>query len=336
MARRAARATSVDVADPERRTDRHRERAARRTHRSTAQALGLALDSGAAAFIALAHRVTMRIQKVLYLGVLGGPAHPKKSGSTQGETWVASWRDRRNVVAVKRAWGAAAAEFTRVFGAVSRRARDRGPWGFALAIGLCVAIAAVSAVDSRHGSQHLVNSCCNERDGYPLHVWLARLLGSMIAPPPGLPIWGSLLQVLVVVGIAEAVVGRTWTIAVGLAGHVLSGISARLLLNVVPGVFGGLPAIDRFVLDTGPSAVTVALTAYLALVLRVPILGSLAAAGVVLAMFAHSDLAAREHAVAWIVGMACGGLHLLILRRRAAHASMRDIRGLGTSVAGRA
>ncbi len=221
-----------------------------------------------------------------------------------------------------------------MFGAVSRRARDRGPWGFALAIGLCVVIAAISALDSRPGGQHLVNGCCNERDGYPLHLWLFRLPGSMIAPPPGLPIWGSLLQVLVVIGIAEAVVGRTWTIAVGLAGHVLSGIAARVLLNVVPGVFGGLPAVDRFVLDTGPSAVTVALTAYLAVVLRVPILGTLAAVGVALGMFAHSDLAAREHAVAWAVGMACGAVHLLLLRRRAAHASMRDITGLGASVAG--
>jgi hypothetical protein len=71
-------------------------------------------------------------------------------------------------------------------------------------------------------------------------------------------------------------------------------------------------------------------------VLRVPILGTLAAAGVGLGMLAHSDLAAREHAVAWVVGMAGGVVHLLVLRRRAARASMRDIAGLGTSVAGHA
>jgi hypothetical protein len=158
----------------------------------------------------------------------------------------------------------------------------------------------------------------------------------MIAPPPGLPVWGSLLQVLVVVGIAEASVGRTWTVAVGLAGHFISGIAARVLIDVGAGVFGGLPPVDRFVLDTGPSAATVALTAYLVVVLRCPILGTVAATGVGLGMLAHSDLAGREHVVAWIVGMACGAGHLLLLRRRAAHASMRDISVLGTSIAGRA
>lgn len=225
---------------------------------------------------------------------------------------------------------------TRVFGAVGRRGREHGVRGFSIAIALCVVLAVVSALDSRHGGQHWIDSCCGERDGYPLRLWLLRLPGSMIAPPPGLPVWGSLLQVLVVVGIAEASVGRRWTIAVGLAGHLLSGIAARVLLDIGPGMFGGLPPVDRFVLDTGPSAATVALTAYLALVLRVPILGTLAAAGVVLAMFAHSDLAGREHAVAWIVGMVCGAGHLLLLRRRAAHASMRDISVVGTSIAGRA
>jgi hypothetical protein len=236
----------------------------------------------------------------------------------------------------ERGWRATTTELTRVLGAVGRRGRDRGASGFVLAIGLCVVLAAVSAANSRHGGQHWVDGCCGERDGDPLRLWLLRLPGSMIAPPPGLPVWGSLLQVLVVVGIAEASVGRVWTVAVGLAGHVLSGIAARVLIDVGPGMLGGLPPVDRFVLDTGPSAATVALTAYLVVVLRCPILGTLAAAGVGIGLLAHSDLAGREHVVAWVVGMVCGAGHLLLLRRRAAYASMRDVRGLSTSIAGRA
>src|SRR5450432_422968 len=302
------------------------------------------------------------MQKFAYLSRVSARrtirAHQQKSGLAQGETGVcssarSSYRDvvirvRRSrgrfvlwtagaprgfARFAERGWRATAAEITRVRGAVGRRGRDRGVRGFVVAIGLCVVIATVSALDSRHGGQHWVDACCGERDGDPLRLWVWRLPGSMIAPPPGLPVWGSLLQVLVVVGIAEASVGRTWTVAVGLAGHVLSGVTARLLIDVGPGVLGGLPPVDRFVLDTGPSAATVALTAYLVVVLRCPILGTLAATGVVLGMLAHSDLAGREHVVAWIVGMACGAGHLLLLRRRAAHASMRDMRGLRTSIA---
>ena len=208
------------------------------------------------------------------------------------------------------------AELARIGAILRRRAAARGLAGFSLAIALCLLISAAAFLESRQLAHPALTRCCAERDGFPLGIWLSRLPGSLIAPPPGLPVWGSLLQVLVVLGVAEAAVGRTLTASVGFAGHFISGVVARVLVGLGPHGFLGLSAADRFVLDTGPSAATVALTAYIVVRLRCPMLGSLAAAGLSLAMLAHSDLAACEHIVAWLVGMLCGSVHLLVLRRR--------------------
>jgi hypothetical protein len=208
-----------------------------------------------------------------------------------------------------------------------RRARAHPVSGFSLAFALSAVIAVVYVFGSIRSSQGWLTACCSERDGDPLHLWLLRLPGSLVAPAPSLPVWGSLLQVFVVLAIAEAAVGRYLTVAVGLAGHLLSGIAARLLIMVGPGVLGGLPRIDGHVLDTGPSAATVALAAYLAVVMRAPILGTAVAAGITAAMFTHSDLAGREHLVAWLVGLTCGAVHVLVLRARASKASVGDITG---------
>jgi hypothetical protein len=208
-------------------------------------------------------------------------------------------------------------EISRVGAIIRRRGRDRGVRGFGVAIGLCLLICLATIIRrSEFGTagSHWLNACCAERDGYPLHRWIVRLPGSLIAPAPELPVWGSLAQVLVVVGIAEAAMGRIATVTVGLLGHFISAIAARVLLGAGSDVPGALPHIDRYLLDTGPSAATVALTAYLVVVLRCPMLGAVAGAGIAAAAFEHSGLAASEHLVAWAVGMLCGVIQLLLLR----------------------
>ena len=208
-------------------------------------------------------------------------------------------------------------EISRVGAIVRRRWRDHGVRGFGVALGLCllICLAASIRLDAfGPAGSHWLTACCAERDGYPLHRWILRLPGSLIAPAPELPVWGSLAQILVVVGIAEAAMGRAATVAVGLAGHFISTIAARVLLAAGSGVPGALPHIDRYLLDTGPSAATVALTAYLVVVLRCPMLGALAGAGIAAVASEHSGLAASEHFVAWVVGLGCGVIQLLLLR----------------------
>ena len=99
-------------------------------------------------------------------------------------------------------------EVATVAGVVRRRWQAAGAAGFAWALALSAAVVVVSLLDHHRGTQQWVSACCGERDGYPFGLWLARLPGSMLAPAQGLPIWGSLVQILLAFGIAEAAVGR--------------------------------------------------------------------------------------------------------------------------------
>lgn len=205
-------------------------------------------------------------------------------------------------------------EVRRVAAVVVRRWRQAGFAGFAAAVGLCALVTLVNLLD-HHGGDDWLRMCCAEHDGDPLARWLVRLPGSMIAPAQNLPVWGSLVQIFVVFALAEAAVGRMRAIVVAGIGHMLSTVGARLLMWLGPHYLGGLPGVDRHVLDTGPSAATVALTAYLAVVLRCPILGTVAGVAIGLATLTHSDLAGHEHVIAWAVGLACGAMQQVVLRR---------------------
>jgi hypothetical protein len=226
---------------------------------------------------------------------------------------------------------AGAAEMLRVFSVVRRRRSERGLAGFSLAIGLCGVVLAAAWLGHQRPGQSWINACCAEQDSYPLATWLTRLPGSLIAPARDLPVWGALVQIAAVLGIAEAAVGRRFTLVVAAAGHVVSTIVARVCVSLGPGHLLGVPTADGHVLDTGPSAATVALTAYLAVVLRCPILGSVAGVGLATASLTHSDLAGREHLVAWLVGMTCGGAHLLALHARADRATPQQAGGPAVS-----
>jgi hypothetical protein len=228
-------------------------------------------------------------------------------------------------------WRALIRELSRVDGALRARWRDRKIVGFAATLLLFSALVTAHVADSYRPGESWVNDCCTEQDSYPFLTWLWRIPGSVIAPARDLPVWGSALQVLVVVGIAEAAFGTRRTMLVAAAGHFVATFGARVLLWLGPGYFLGLPALDGRLPDTGPSAVTVALTAYLAVGLRSPIMGSLATGGIASAALVHSDLAGREHLVAWLVGACCGAVQLLVSRSRAKH-GMREFGNTGVLV----
>jgi len=216
-------------------------------------------------------------------------------------------------------------EARRLVGVVERRGRERGITGFLLAALLCVAVLFASVLDHTTLGRHWIDACCGERDSDPLPWWLAKLPGSLVAPARDLPVWGSLVQLAVVFGIAEAAVGRRLALLTALAGHVVSTVATRVCLLIGPGHLLGLPPAVGRVLDTGPSGATVALTAYLTIVLRCPVLGTLAAGGLAVASLAHSDLAAREHITAWLVGAACGVVHLIVLRHATRRATPAEL-----------
>lgn len=216
-------------------------------------------------------------------------------------------------------------ELLQVVGVVARRWRAAGWRGFAVVVAVSAGVIVTSVADHGGAGSRLVTACCGERADLPRWIALVRLPGSMIAPSPLLPAWGSIAQVVVVFAIAESAVGRSWALAVAATGHAIATWSTRVVLALPPGSLLahaiGLPMSYRSALDTGPSAATVALGVYLAVVLRTPVLGAAFSALIALAYVVHPDLAGREHMVALAVGVLGGLWHLWLLGRRAHRAA---------------
>jgi hypothetical protein len=213
---------------------------------------------------------------------------------------------------LRRFAAALGAELVRLRLVVLTRWRERGIRGFALTAVMSVAVIVAWVLD--HTSAHaVVTSCCGERVGGPLSSAILRLPGSLVAPAPLLPVWGSVIQVILAFGLAEAAVGAYRTAGVVLSAQIIATLAGRYFVWYAPVAFGGLPVSWRTALDTGPSAATVGLAVYLAIVLGCPRVGSVVVAGIAVAVvFAPgSALAWREHLVAIVVGSACAGVQLL-------------------------
>jgi hypothetical protein len=209
-------------------------------------------------------------------------------------------------------------ELGRIRSTLSRRWAERGIRGYLLTAVIASAIVLMWWADHT-AYRSAVAMCCGERLDAPLGVSLLRLPGSLLAPAALLPVWGSVAQVLLAFGIAEAAVGVRRTLTVAGLAHVIGTLAGRYFVWYAPAVLGGLAASWRYALDTGPSAATCGLAVYVAVVLGCPRLGCLLAAAVVAAFALHPDLAGREHIVALVVGAAAAGVQLLVFRRTARH-----------------
>lgn len=217
------------------------------------------------------------------------------------------------------------AEAAQLVSLVYRRWRRDGVKGFTLTIAATATVSLLAVLDHVHASQGLLRACCGERADLSPWLAVARLPGSLFAPSPLLPAWGSILQVVVVAALAEAAVGRVKAGVVAVAGHSLATAGAHVFLWLGPSAPLGLNDTWRRALDTGPSAATLALGAYLAVVVSAPLLGSALAALTVLASLTMPGLAGTEHLVALTVGLSCGAIHLAALRWRVGTATLNGV-----------
>jgi hypothetical protein len=213
------------------------------------------------------------------------------------------------------------AEFARLRVVVTTRWRERGLRGFALTAVVASAVVVAWFLDHT-AARTVVTACCGERVGGSLGSAFIRLPGSLVAPAPMLPVWGSVIQVLLAFGLAEAAVGIFRTTAVVAAAQVIATAAGRYFVWYAPVALGGLASSWRTAIDTGPSAATVGLAVYLAIVLGCPRIGGVVVAVVAVAVTfaAGSELAWREHLVAIMVGAACAGVQLLVYRWSAGRA----------------
>jgi hypothetical protein len=205
------------------------------------------------------------------------------------------------------------AEVGRLRLVVVRRWAARGVMGYLLTVGIAALIVLMWALDHT-SARTFVATCCGERVGAPVRVALLKLPGSLVAPAAMLPVWGSVVQVVMAFGLAEAAVGALRTLAVAATSHVAATMAGRYFVWYAPVALGGLAPSWRSALDTGPSAATVGVAVYLAIVLGCGRIGGALIVAIAITFAARSDLAGREHLVAMVVGASCAGVQLLAYR----------------------
>lgn len=133
-----------------------------------------------------------------------------------------------------------------------------------------------------------------------------RLPLSMFAPAALLPYWFAVLQVGLVYGLAQALVGWWRTLAVAVAGHSLATFSAHLWILTGPPLGVG-HRFDHFG-DAGPSVAVVGLIAYIAVVRKSSWLAAAMIAYHSIEIGIFNGLSQREHLIGTATGVAAAAL----------------------------
>jgi hypothetical protein len=196
------------------------------------------------------------------------------------------------------------AEFTRLWLATRLGWRNgKRPW---LGVSLALASVAVALMVHDHVLSPELWRSGDVYAGLPVTTELVRLPMSLFMPTAYLPLWGAILQLVLVIGLGELILGRSVTVLVAVAGHVGSTLMARVLLDAPhAALFGLTPAIAR-VLDTGPSGATTAVGACLLVALRMNRGAILLALGLLIAALVAPGLDAIEHTTALVLGICAG------------------------------
>ncbi|WEO97882.1 hypothetical protein A6P39_029840 [Streptomyces sp. FXJ1.172] len=140
----------------------------------------------------------------------------------------------------------------------------------------------------------------------PLWLGLLRTPLSLFVPALDLPVWGALVQILLVFGISEVCIGWWRTLTIAYVATLAGTLYARVGISLGAHAPFGLPWTDAQVVDTGPSAAVVGLAVYVAWRY-----GAYATAGAVtVAMVGEvllkQNLAGKEHLAALMaVGLLC-------------------------------
>lgn len=189
----------------------------------------------------------------------------------------------------------AVSEWGTVFPDVWRRLRTRGLRAVPLTLGACVGVLLLQLLQHTPRTSVWVDRLGGVYATLPWWQELLRTPLSLFVPDPSLPIWGLLVQLVVVFGIAETTLGARRTLSVALLATLAGSCFARYSLWVGPEGFLGLPTHDLGVRDTGPSAAVVALGFYTACRYRAWWTATGIAAAMLIEVVCLPNLAGFEH-----------------------------------------
>ena len=143
----------------------------------------------------------------------------------------------------------------------------------------------------------------------PFATELRRLPMSLFLPTPYLPEWGAVVQLLIVLGLGELLLGRWLTVMVATVGHVAATLTARVMIDVGQWSLFGLPPELARALDTGPSAAVTAVGACLLIAIRMNRCASVLCAALLLAAIVTPGVDGQEHLVALACGLLVGTMY---------------------------
>ncbi|MGA7834555.1 MAG: hypothetical protein WCA31_05055 [Acidimicrobiales bacterium] len=204
-------------------------------------------------------------------------------------------------------------EFIRLW-LLARYGWSRGarPW-----LGVAMALATILVAAFLHF--HILRpELWNSGDVYaalPITSELARLPMSLFFPTAYLPLWAACLQLVVVIGLGELVLGRWLTIGVAVTAHFGATLIARVVLDSLSGhLFALTPALAR-AFDAGPSAATTAVGACLLIAARMRLGALLLCSGLLIAALVAPGVDALEHMAALTWGLIAGALYCVVSTR---------------------
>ncbi|WP_329179639.1 hypothetical protein [Streptomyces sp. NBC_01477] len=186
-------------------------------------------------------------------------------------------------------------ELAAVLGDTGRELRARGARAVPVTLTACAGILVLQLLQHGRGTSGWVERLGGVYASLPWWQALLRTPLSVFLPDPSLPMWGLVLQVVVVFGIAEITVGPRRTLAVALLATLAGTCFARYSLWAGPHWPFGLPAHDLLVRDTGPSAAVVALGVHVALRYRAWWTTSAIVLAMVVEVVSLPNLAGYEH-----------------------------------------
>ena len=198
----------------------------------------------------------------------------------------------------------AADEWRRLVTPLINRSRRAGVCAVPFTLITLVGVAALAGVNDAAAGHHFIRAWFDEYANLPARATALRMIPSVIAPAYRLPVWGALLQIAFVLGVAEATYGTRVVAFVALSAHVVATLSARAFIWVGPHDLIGLAAKVAHYPDAGPSAATVGVAAFVVIATR----GRQTLVALLVfcvgEWFVHPGLAQREHLVAALVGVA--------------------------------
>ncbi|EST23321.1 hypothetical protein [Streptomyces roseochromogenus] len=183
-------------------------------------------------------------------------------------------------------------------------------------------------VQNREWGYQFVQNVGAVRAEDPLWLALLRTPLSLYVPALDLPVWGALVQILLVFGIAEVSIGWWRTLVIAYVATLAGTLYARVGISLGAHAPFGLPWTDAQVVDTGPSAAVVGLAVFVAWRYGAYMTAGAVTVAMVAEVLIKENLAGKEHLAALMaVGLLC--LIVAVRHRRGHPLRLRMRRGYG-------